>query len=92
MTGLLTGQPPAALWWCVGVALGLAALLLLWRPIKLLGRLLLRVAGGVAALALFAPAGELLGITLGVNLLNGAVLALLGVPGFGLLLMLNWVL
>ena len=92
MTGLLSGQPPAALWWCVAAALGLAGLLFLWKPLKLLGRLILRIGLGMAALALFSPLGGLMGVSLGVNLLNGAVLGLLGVPGFGLLLMLNWIL
>lgn len=92
MTGLLTGQAPAALWWCVAGVFGLAALLLLWQPLKALGRLAARTGLGVAALAAFSPLGGLLGIPLGVNLLNGMVLGVLGVPGFGLLLMLNWVL
>ena len=32
------------------------------------------------------------GAGLGVNLFNALVLGLLGIPGFGLLMMLNWVL
>ena len=46
----------------------------------------------LAALALFSQVGQALGVTLGVNLVNALVLGLLGVPGFGLLLMLQWVL
>lgn len=47
---------------------------------------------GTGALALFSQVGQALGVTLGVNLVNALVLGLLGVPGFGLLLMLQWVL
>ena len=36
--------------------------------------------------------GQLLGVKLGVNLLNALVLGALGIPGFGLLLMLQWAL
>jgi inhibitor of the pro-sigma K processing machinery len=92
VTGLLAGHLPAELGWCVGAAAALAGLLLLWRPLAALGRLALRTGLGMAALALLAPVGAWLGIPLGVNLLNGAVLGLLGVPGLGLLMMLNWVL
>ncbi|MEM5781420.1 MAG: pro-sigmaK processing inhibitor BofA family protein [Lawsonibacter sp.] len=43
-------------------------------------------------LALLSQIGHLLGISLGVNLVNALVLGLLGIPGFGLLLMLQWAL
>ena len=43
-------------------------------------------------LRLLAQVGHLLGVRLGVNLVNALVLGLLGLPGFGLLLMLQWVL
>ena len=46
----------------------------------------------VAALAALSPLGPLIGVGLGVNLANALVMGLLGVPGFGLLLMLNWAL
>lgn len=57
-----------------------------------LGRLGLRTGVGMGALALFSGVGELMGVHLGVNLFNGAVLGLLGVPGMGLLLLLHRVL
>ena len=47
---------------------------------------------GSAALAALSPLGPLIGVGLGVNLANALVMALLGVPGFGLLLLLNWAL
>ena len=39
----------------------------------------------------FRGVGTLLGVNLGVNLLNGLVLGALGLPGFALLLMAQWV-
>ena len=47
---------------------------------------------GLAVLALFSQVGHLSGVSLGVNLVNALVLGVLGVPGFGLLLMLQWML
>ena len=53
-------------------------------------KLLLRTAAGAGVLALLAQTSGALGIQLGVNLYNALVLGVLGAPGFGLLLMLNW--
>ena len=78
--------------WLAGLSLVLTALVVLHRPLGRLWRLALRSAGGLAALAAFSPIGPLLGITLGVNWLNALVLGMLGAPGFGLLLMLQWLL
>ena len=47
---------------------------------------------GLAGLFAFSQVGGLIGVTLGVNLVNALVVALLGLPGFGLLLMANWAL
>ena len=78
--------------WCLSGLLLCAALFLLRRPVARLLRLALRSSAGLAALALFSQLGQFIGIHLGVNLLNALVLGLLGLPGFGLLLMLQWVL
>ena len=53
---------------------------------------MLRSSVGLAVLALFSPFSSLIGVNLGVNLVNALVLGVLGVPGFGLLLMLQWML
>lgn len=82
----------SALPWAAGALLIGAALLLLRRPLSRLLRLCLRSAGGLAALAALHPVSGLLGVSLGVNWVNALVLGVLGVPGFGLLLMLQWVL
>ena len=62
---------------------------LLSGPVKLALRLLGNAALGflgVWAWNLFAP------LHLGLNLATGALLAVLGLPGFGLLVLLRWVL
>lgn len=87
MWTLVQGGAP----WLAGGIFLLLILLLFHKPLNVLGRFLLRTIFGIGALALFAPVGQLLGITLGVNLWNGLILGALGIPGFGLLLMLHWV-
>lgn len=82
MTGSLAGA------WGVAVMVALAALLLLHRPLGRLLRLAVRSSVGLAALALLNQ----IGLGLGVNLVNALILGVLGVPGLGLLLMLQWVL
>ena len=47
---------------------------------------------GLAVLYALSGVGGLAGVHLGVNLVNALVLGLLGAPGFGLLLMVHWVL
>lgn len=83
---------PAGLNWTVAAVILLAAAILLRRFLGRLLRLLGRMAAGLAGLFLFGQVGGLIGVTLGVNLVNALVVALLGLPGFGLLLMLHWVL
>lgn len=78
--------------WAAAAVLALAALILLRRPLRGLLRLLGRTAAGLAGLFAFSQVGGLIGVTLGGNLVNALVLALLGAPGFGLLLMVNWAL
>lgn len=78
-------------WLLVGLV-AVAVLVILQRPLRSLGRLGLRTMVGLGVLAVFSKVGALIGVTLGVNLCNAAVLGLLGAPGFGLLLMLHWAL
>lgn len=78
--------------WALILLGALLALLILRRPLRGLLRLLGRTAAGLAGLFAFSQVGGLIGVTLGVNLINALTLALLGAPGFGLLLMLNWAL
>lgn len=83
---------PGYMAWCLAGLLLCAALLVLRRPAARLLRLALRSSVGLAILALFSQVGHLIGVSLGVNLVNALVLGLLGAPGFGLLLMVHWVL
>ncbi|MEA4934027.1 MAG: pro-sigmaK processing inhibitor BofA family protein [Lawsonibacter sp.] len=87
----MTALPDYVAWGLAGLLL-CAALLLLHRPLVQLVRLVLRSSVGLAVLALLSQIGHLLGISLGVNLVNALVLGILGIPGFGLLLMLQWAL
>ena len=78
--------------WGIASLLLCATLLLLRRPLAQLIRLVLRSSVGLAVLAVLAPLGHGMGISLGVNLTNALVLGVLGAPGLGLLLMLQWAL
>lgn len=78
--------------WLAVALLALSILALLHRPLGRLFRLAARSAVGLAVLALFSQVGQFIGVSLGVNLVNALILGVLGVPGFGLLLMLQWVL
>ena len=59
---------------------------------KVMLRLAVRSSVGLAVLALFSQVSPLIGVSLGVNPINALVLGVLGAPGFGLLLMLQWAL
>lgn len=83
---------PGYVAWCLAGLVLCAALLLLRRPAAWLLRLALRSSAWLAVLALFSQAGRLIGVTLGVNLVNALVLGVLGAPGLGLLLLLQWAL
>ena len=79
----------------IGLIASLVAVFVLVIFHKPLGKLLglaARTGIGLLFLALFSQVGGLFGVSLGVNLLNALVLGVLGVPGFGLLLMLHWAL
>lgn len=73
------------------IVLGVLVLLvLLRRPIGTLGRLMARSGLWLGFLWLFKGVTPLLGVSLGVNLLNAVVLGILGVPGLALLMMVQW--
>ncbi len=59
----------------------------IWKGTKVLAR----TAVGGACLAVLAQCSGWTGINLGVNLVNAAVLGVLGIPGFALLLLLQQV-
>lgn len=78
-------------WICGGFAL-LLILALFRRPLRCLGRVAVRTAVGLGVLFLLRLVGHLIGVSLGVNLYNALVVGVLGAPGFGLLLLFNWML
>ena len=81
--------------WVIGLGAALAAILVLLalrRPLGWVWRTAVRSALGLCGLWLFNQVGALIGVQVGVNLLSGLVLGVLGVPGFGFLLMAQWAL
>ncbi len=71
----------------------LLALVRIFRtPLRLGCRVLMNTALGFGALWAMGFAGPVLGIELGLNLWNALVIGVLGVPGFVLLLLAEWVL
>lgn len=78
--------------WLLGSLGVVMAVALLRRPLGSLLRLTGRTGLGLCFLTVFAPIGQFLGAGLGVNLFNALILGVLGAPGFGLLLLLNWAL
>lgn len=78
--------------WLLGSLGAVMALAVLRRPLGSLLRLVGRTGLGLCFLTLFAPVGQVLGAGLGVNLFNALTIGILGAPGFGLLLMLHWML
>lgn len=76
--------------WGLGVFGGLLALVLLRRVVAMVVKLVLRTAVGAGVLTALSYVGGAIGLNLGVNLGNALVLGVLGAPGLGLLMMLNW--
>ena len=78
--------------WGLWAAAGTVVLMLVLfrRPLESLFRLVVRSGLGMVFLWLFQGLGGLLGVHLGVNLLNSLILGALGAPGFALLLLVQW--
>lgn len=87
----MTGPAAATPWLAAGLIL-LALVLVFHRALGRLLKLAVRSSAALALLALLQELGGLGGVCLGVNLSNALVLGLLGAPGFGLLMMLQWLL
>lgn len=84
-------NPNSLLVWGLGIV-AVLFLLLLRRPLGRLCRLGLRTSAWLALLAACRRVLPASAMALGVNWINALVLGLLGTPGLGLLLMLNWLL
>ena len=82
----------ALLAWTAGIVVLLTAAVGFRRCLFQLGRLALRSCGALMALGLVQQLGGIAGVALGVNIYNAVTLGVLGIPGFALLMMLNWTL
>lgn len=81
------------------IALGLTLLFLVVvclrlfaAPLRLALKVIFNSALGFGALWLLNLTTTVTGLSLGLNIFNAAVIGILGVPGFGLLLLVQWVL
>lgn len=81
------------------IALGLTLLFLVVvclrlfaAPLKLALKVVFNSTLGFGALWLLNLTTAVTGLSLGLNIFNAAVIGILGVPGFGLLLLVQWVL
>ena len=62
------------------------------KPMRLALKLLLNIVFGFIALLIINFFGKFIGVELGVNWLNAAVVGIFGLPGVALLLILRWLL
>lgn len=69
-----------------------AAVRLFSAPLKLALRVLINAVLGFAAMWLLNLTSDLTGLSLGLNVFNALTVGVLGVPGFLLLLLVQWVL
>ena len=79
-------------WPVFAVLMGFTGLGLLGIPVLFSIRGFLLSFAITSFVRMFGGVGGVLGVNLGVNLLNALVLGVLGAPGFGLLLLMNWAL
>lgn len=61
-------------------------------PLRLAGKAAVNTLLGLGALLLLNALSPLTGLSLGLNLFNALVVGILGIPGLGLLLLVQWVL
>lgn len=73
-----------------GAVVIVVAMKLFTAPMRWAFKALLNTVLGFVGLLLFNLAGEGLGLSLPLNLLNAAIIGVLGLPGFALLLLLQW--
>ena len=76
----------------VGAFLLFAAVRLFRGPVKLALRVLVNSALGFGAVWLLNLTTTVTGLSLGLNWFNALLIGILGLPGFGLLLLVQWVL
>lgn len=73
------------------VAVAAAAVVVLFRtPLKWGLKLLINTALGLVLLFFFNLAGRYIGVTLGINMINGLIVGILGPAGLLALLLVRW--
>ncbi len=72
------------------IIVAVVAIKIFFTPIKWGLKLLLNTVLGLGLLAVFNFFGKLIGVTLGVNLINALVVGIFGPVGLVLLLILRW--
>ena len=90
MQELVTANPIATL--VVAGVLVVLCIVIFLKPLGCLLRLLLNTVGGFIVLFILNFLGGFIGISLGLNWVNAVVVGILGLPGVGLLLILQWLL
>ena len=60
-------------------------------PLKLMSKVVLNTLLGLGGVLLLNTASGLTGLRLGLNLFNALVVGILGPPGIGLLLLIQWI-
>lgn len=64
--------------------------MLIKTPIRLIFKLIINTVGGFITLIIVNFLGSFIGISIGVNWLNAIIVAIFGMPGLGLILILKW--
>ena len=85
----MAGLESYAIYIFIAIA-GFTAIKLFSIPVRWIVKLLLNTAFGFLLLFLFNSIRTYTGISLGFNLVNASVIGIFGIPGFGLLLLLQW--
>lgn len=76
----------------LAVFLLIALARILSAPLRLALKLLINTASGIAALWLVNLLAPITGVYLGLNVVNGLIVGIFGLPGLALLILLQWVL
>lgn len=86
----VTDMAMETLYYITGGIVLIFILSLFFKPARTLLFAVLKTGVGFASLFLLNYAGQFIGLTLGINLLNSLLIGLLGIPGLGASLFLQW--
>ncbi|UOO36992.1 pro-sigmaK processing inhibitor BofA family protein [Oscillospiraceae bacterium CM] len=74
----------------IAVVLVLLLLVIFRKPMKIVFKLLLNTLLGFLALFALNYLGAFIGVSIGINWINAALVGIFGVPGVALILLLKW--